>query len=127
MFTVGKYTCIPSLIIARAHNATSSNLMHLMLSGNFTSSTDLNLIVAKNSRLEIYLVTPEGLRSLKEIGINGKIAVMKHFRPNVCVNNATNVMPTDKIPIFFLGGTKGQNFLADTKIQCYDIGVYDDR
>lgn len=54
-----------------------------MLSGNFTSSTDLNLIIAKNSRLEIYLVTPEGLRSLKEIGINGKIAVMKHFRPNV--------------------------------------------
>lgn len=28
------------------------------------------------------MVTPEGLRSLKEIGINGKIAVMKHFRPN---------------------------------------------
>ncbi|XP_037044734.1 DNA damage-binding protein 1 [Bradysia coprophila] len=52
------------------------------VTGNFTSSTDLNLIIAKNSRLEIYLVTPEGLRSLKEIGINGKIAVMKHFRPN---------------------------------------------
>lgn len=62
--------------------------MHLMFSGNFTSSTDLNLIVAKNSRLEIYLVTPEGLRSLKEIGINGKIAVMKHFRPIVSENRS---------------------------------------
>lgn len=51
------------------------------VTGNFTSSTDLNLIVAKSSRLEIYLVTPEGLRPIKEIGINGKIAVMKLFRP----------------------------------------------
>lgn len=51
--------------------------------GNFTSANDLNLIVAKNSRLEIYLVTPEGLRPLKEVNINGKIAVMKHFRPIV--------------------------------------------
>ncbi|XP_035782512.1 DNA damage-binding protein 1-like [Anopheles albimanus] len=50
------------------------------VTGNFTSATDLNLIVAKNSRLEIYLVTPEGLRPLKEVGINGKIAVMKLFR-----------------------------------------------
>ncbi|EDS40298.1 conserved hypothetical protein [Culex quinquefasciatus] len=51
------------------------------VTGNFTSTTDLNLIVAKSSRLEIYLVTPEGLRPIKEVGINGKIAVMKLFRP----------------------------------------------
>ncbi|XP_050068319.1 DNA damage-binding protein 1 [Anopheles maculipalpis] len=51
------------------------------VTGNFTSPNDLNLIVAKCSRLEIYLVTPEGLRPIKEIGINGKIAVMKLFRP----------------------------------------------
>ncbi|XP_065081415.1 DNA damage-binding protein 1 [Ochlerotatus camptorhynchus] len=51
------------------------------VTGNFTTSSDLNLIVAKSSRLEIYLVTPEGLRPIKEIGINGKIAVMKLFRP----------------------------------------------
>lgn len=54
-----------------------------LISGNFTSSEDLNLIVAKNSRLEIYLVTPEGLRPLKEVGVYGKIAVLKHFRPAV--------------------------------------------
>lgn len=54
-----------------------------LCAGNFTSENDLNLIVAKNSRLEIYLVTPEGLRPLKEVNINGKIAVMKHFRPAV--------------------------------------------
>ena len=51
--------------------------------GNFTSPTDLNLILAKNVRLEIYLVTPEGLRPLKEVGIYGKIAVVKFFRPPV--------------------------------------------
>ncbi|GAB0095840.1 hypothetical protein DMENIID0001_112710 [Sergentomyia squamirostris] len=51
------------------------------VTGNFTSPTELNLIVAKNSRLEIYLVTPEGLRPVKEVGIYGKIAVMKLYRP----------------------------------------------
>lgn len=56
------------------------------LLGNFTSPTDLNLIIAKNSRLEIYLVTPEGLRPLKEVGIYGRIVVLKHFRPNVLYN-----------------------------------------
>lgn len=57
-------------------------IIHFILfAGNFTSSDDLNLIVAKNSRLEIYLVTPEGLRPLKEVGIYGRIAAMKHFRP----------------------------------------------
>nr|CAG4640606.1 EOG090X00HD [Eulimnadia texana] len=49
--------------------------------GNFTSASDLNLLIAKNNRLEIHLVTPEGLRPVKEIGIYGKIAVMKAFRP----------------------------------------------
>ena len=43
----------------------------------------MNLILAKNVRLEIYLVTPEGLRPLKEVGIYGKIAVVKFFRPPV--------------------------------------------
>lgn len=51
--------------------------------GNFTAASDLNLILAKNTRLEIHLVTPEGLRPLKEVGIYGKISVMKFFRPKV--------------------------------------------
>jgi len=50
--------------------------------GNFTSPGDLNLIVARNCRLDIYLVTPEGLRPLKEVGLYGKIAVMKLYRPS---------------------------------------------
>uniref|UniRef100_L7M756 Putative dna damage-binding protein 1 n=1 Tax=Rhipicephalus pulchellus TaxID=72859 RepID=L7M756_RHIPC len=49
--------------------------------GNFTSPDDINLILAKNTRLEIYVVSPEGLRPVKEIGIYGRISIMKLYRP----------------------------------------------
>ncbi|CAG9764896.1 unnamed protein product [Ceutorhynchus assimilis] len=64
--------------VVTAHKPTA---VTACVTGNFTSPTDLNLIVAKNSRLEIYMVTPEGLRPIKEVGINGKVAVMKLYRP----------------------------------------------
>ncbi|XP_047994134.1 DNA damage-binding protein 1 [Leguminivora glycinivorella] len=51
------------------------------ITGNFTSPTDLNLLVAKVNRLEMYLVTPEGLRPMKEVGLYGRVAKMKLFRP----------------------------------------------
>lgn len=49
--------------------------------GNFTGRDHLNLLVVKNTRLEIHVVTPEGLKLVKEIGIYGRIAVVKLFRP----------------------------------------------
>uniref|UniRef100_A0A673MWR0 DNA damage-binding protein 1 n=1 Tax=Sinocyclocheilus rhinocerous TaxID=307959 RepID=A0A673MWR0_9TELE len=55
------------------------------VTGHFTSAEDLNLLIAKNTRLEIYVVTAEGLRPVKEVGLYGKIAVMELFRPKVCV------------------------------------------
>ncbi|XP_066157615.1 DNA damage-binding protein 1 [Euwallacea fornicatus] len=64
--------------IVTAHKPTA---VTACITGNFTSPTDLNLIVAKSNRLDIYLVTPEGLRPIKEIGLYGKVAVMKLFRP----------------------------------------------
>nr|CAI5832421.1 unnamed protein product [Callosobruchus analis] len=64
--------------IVTAHKPTA---VTSCVTGNFTSPSDLNLIVAKNTRLEIYLVTPEGLRPIKEVGLYGKVAVMKLFRP----------------------------------------------
>lgn len=57
--------------------------MYVYILGNFTSPTDLNLLVAKVSRLEMYLVTPEGLRPMKEVGLYGRVAKMKMFRPPV--------------------------------------------
>lgn len=56
-------------------------LSNRLFSGNFTSSTDLNLLVAKSNRLEIYVVSAEGLRPIKEINIYGRITVLKLFRP----------------------------------------------
>ncbi|XP_071054441.1 DNA damage-binding protein 1 [Onthophagus taurus] len=64
--------------VVTAHKPTA---VTACVTGNFTSPTDLNLIVAKNTRLEIYLVTPEGLRPVKEVSLYGKVAVMKLFRP----------------------------------------------
>ncbi|KAF7266770.1 hypothetical protein GWI33_019945 [Rhynchophorus ferrugineus] len=64
--------------VVTAHKPTA---VTACVTGNFTSPTDLNLIVAKNNRLDTYLVTPEGLRPIKEIGLYGKVAVMKLFRP----------------------------------------------
>lgn len=44
------------------------------------------------SRLEMYLVTPEGLRPMKEVGLYGRVAKMKLFRPPV-----SNYLTTCKI------------------------------
>lgn len=57
----------------------------LRFPGHFTSAEDLNLLIAKNTRLEIYVVTAEGLRPVKEVGMYGKTAVMELFRPKVGV------------------------------------------
>jgi len=62
-----------------------------ILLGNFTSKDDLNLLIAKNTRLEIYLVTPEGLRPVKEIGIYGRIEVLHLYRPEV--SRKTIILP----------------------------------
>ena len=61
-----------------------SNLnFEISLSGNFTSPTDLNLILAKVNHIEILSVSPEGLRPIKQFTINGRVEVMKFFRPQV--------------------------------------------
>ncbi|XP_035674429.1 DNA damage-binding protein 1-like isoform X1 [Branchiostoma floridae] len=64
--------------VVTAHKPTAVNAC---VTGHFTGPEDLNLIIAKNTRLEIYLVTPEGLRPVKEVGCYGRIAVMELFRP----------------------------------------------
>ena len=49
--------------------------------GNFTSANDLNLLIARNTKIEILSIRPEGLRSIREFNINGSVEVMKLFRP----------------------------------------------
>ena len=53
------------------------------VTGHFTGPNDMNLIIAKNSKLEVYLVTPEGLQPKVDINIYGKIATIQLFRPPV--------------------------------------------
>lgn len=49
--------------------------------GNFTSPGDLNLIQAKGSYLVVNRVTPEGLKPVVDVNINGRITIMQLFRP----------------------------------------------
>ena len=56
---------------------------NFLILGNFTGPNDLNLILAKVNHIEILSVTPEGLRPIKQFTINGRVEVMKFFRPQV--------------------------------------------
>lgn len=66
--------------IVTAQEATAVNTA---VTGHFTGPNDMNLIVAKNSQLEVHMVTPEGLEPKIEIKIYGRIATMQLFRPPV--------------------------------------------
>eukprot|EP00850_Spirogloea_muscicola_P009452 SM000053S17409 [mRNA] locus=s53:248703:257116:+ [translate_table: standard] len=61
-----------------AHKPT--NVTHSLV-GNFTSPTELNLIVAKCTRIEIHLLTPQGLQPLMDVPIYGRVATLELFRP----------------------------------------------
>ncbi|KAM3341899.1 hypothetical protein P3S68_026865 [Capsicum galapagoense] len=50
--------------------------------GYLTSPSQLNLIIAKCTRIEIHLVTSDGLELLLDVPIYGRIATLKLFRPN---------------------------------------------
>ncbi|CAK8675984.1 unnamed protein product [Clavelina lepadiformis] len=64
--------------VVTAHKPTAVNKC---ITGNFTAPNELNLLIAKNTRLEIFMVSPEGLKPVKELSIYGRIAVMELFRP----------------------------------------------
>eukprot|EP00898_Chlorokybus_atmophyticus_P002114 jgi/Chlat1/2903/Chrsp2S04662 len=64
--------------VVTAHKPT--NVTH-SCTGNFTSPNELNLIVAKCTRVEIHLLTPQGLQPLLDVPIYGRIATMELFRP----------------------------------------------
>ncbi len=48
-----------------------------------TSENELNLVIAKNTLLEIYKVAAEGLKFAKQISIWGIIESLKIIRPKV--------------------------------------------
>ncbi len=54
-----------------------------LATGYLTSSTEFNLIVAKNTHFEIYIIGSEGLKLVKDVCINGRINILKCFRLSV--------------------------------------------
>ncbi|XVF00511.1 hypothetical protein REPUB_Repub04eG0007500 [Reevesia pubescens] len=65
--------------VVTAHKPT--NVTHSCV-GNFTSPQELNLIIAKCTRVEIHLLTPQGLQPMLDVPIYGRIATLELFRPH---------------------------------------------
>ncbi|KAF9437707.1 DNA damage-binding protein 1a [Entomortierella beljakovae] len=61
--------------------ARKSSSVTQAIKGNFTGPDDLNLILGKGTRIEVYLIGRDGLKLIKEFGIYGEIATMEPFRP----------------------------------------------
>ncbi|KAM7270364.1 hypothetical protein ACFE04_029578 [Oxalis oulophora] len=62
-----------------AHKPT--NVTHSCV-GNFTGPQELNLIIAKCTRIEIHLLTSQGLQPMLDVPIYGRIATLELFRPH---------------------------------------------
>ncbi|KAI3709968.1 hypothetical protein L2E82_39739 [Cichorium intybus] len=65
--------------VVTAHKPT--NVTHSCV-GNFTGPQQLNLIIAKCTRIEIHLLTPQGLQPMLDVPIYGRIATLELFRPH---------------------------------------------
>ncbi|KAL2629921.1 hypothetical protein R1flu_014607 [Riccia fluitans] len=64
--------------VVTAHKPT--NVTHSCV-GNFTGPQELNLIIAKCTRIEIHLLTPHGLQPMLDVPLYGRIATLELFRP----------------------------------------------
>ncbi|KAF4398471.1 hypothetical protein G4B88_025450 [Cannabis sativa] len=65
--------------VVTAHKPT--NVTHSCV-GNFTAPNELNLIIAKCTRIEIHLLTAQGLQPMLDVPIYGRIATLELFRPH---------------------------------------------
>ncbi|KAL3616849.1 DNA damage-binding protein 1a [Castilleja foliolosa] len=65
--------------VVTAHKPT--NVTHSCV-GNFTAPNELNLIVAKCTRIEIHMLSPQGLQPILDVPIYGRIATLELFRPH---------------------------------------------
>jgi hypothetical protein len=72
--------------MASAHKPTA--VTHSVL-GRFTAANDLNLAICKSNQIQIYMVTPEGLKFLKHVGILGIVDNMTLIRLKVTSQKQT--------------------------------------
>ncbi len=56
-----------------------------VLTGHFTGEHELNLIIVKGNNLVVNVATPEGLKVVVDVNINGRISLVKLMRPKVSV------------------------------------------
>ncbi|KAG0365622.1 DNA damage-binding protein 1a [Gamsiella multidivaricata] len=61
--------------------ARKSSAVFQAIKGNFTGPEDLNLILGKGTRIEVYIIGRDGLKLVKEFGLYGEIACLEPFRP----------------------------------------------
>lgn len=54
-----------------------------VLTGNFTGGSKLNLILVRGNNLAVHEVTPEGLKSVVDASVRGRIGLAKLIRPLV--------------------------------------------
>ena len=79
------------------------------IKGNFFSSTSIDVLFAKSSKLDIYTVTENGLSPICEVPIYGKIAAMCKYRPNgFSYFSFPNLIDSDKDKIIIC--TEDYNF-----------------
>ncbi|CAO3646398.1 unnamed protein product [Cunninghamella blakesleeana] len=64
--------------VVTAQKATAT---HFSVKGSFTSSHDINLILGKGNRIEIYTLTPDGLKPTLEFSIFGTIVALQLYKP----------------------------------------------
>ncbi|ORY94945.1 mono-functional DNA-alkylating methyl methanesulfonate N-term-domain-containing protein [Syncephalastrum racemosum] len=69
-------TCFKYVVNAQKATATK-----FALKGPFTAPNDANLILGKGTRIEIYTLTPNGLKPTLEFSIHGIIAALDLYRP----------------------------------------------
>jgi hypothetical protein len=55
-----------------------------LLKGRLTSQNDVNLVICKNILLEIYRVTKEGLKFVRQISLWGVVENLKIIKAKVC-------------------------------------------
>ncbi|KAI9321688.1 mono-functional DNA-alkylating methyl methanesulfonate N-term-domain-containing protein [Dichotomocladium elegans] len=69
-------TCYKYVVTAQKSTAT-----HFAVKGPFTASADVNLILGKGTRIEIYTITPDGLKPTLEFTLYGTIKALDLYQP----------------------------------------------
>ncbi|CAF3432385.1 unnamed protein product [Rotaria sp. Silwood1] len=91
-----------------------------LATGYFTSSTELNLIVAKNTHFEIYIIGSEGLKLVKDVCLYGRINILKCFRLSN-MNKDVLFIFTNKYHGMILDCRKTENDQYEILTKCHGL------